>query len=146
MTHINHKEILNKSNAAKLSDAPVIRFMNHYVISLRDNYTLKSTIDAFRINHISGAPVVDHRNIVIGIISEYDLLIQAASKSLMSPIEFNTNVISVLPETTLKEVLINLYKKKLKWMPVVDKDNYLQGIVARIDVLNFISENSEKPL
>lgn len=143
MSDTTHKNILDKAHEAKLSDAPVSQFMSSHVITLRDNYTVKSTIETFRVHHISGAPVVDAENKIIGVISEYDLLIQAATRLLNGPIDYKSQVTAVYPETTLKEVLMILYKHKLKWMPVVNKENYVKGIVARIDVLNFIATHSD---
>ncbi|MBC7538960.1 MAG: CBS domain-containing protein [Bacteriovorax sp.] len=143
MSDKNHKNILNKAHTANIGDTPVSQFMTSHVIMLKADFTVKSTIEIFHIHHISGAPVVDYQNMMIGIVSEYDLLIQAASGLLSGRINFKTNITSIYPETTLKEVLVILYKQKLKWMPVVNKENYVQGIVSRIDVLNFIATYSE---
>jgi predicted transcriptional regulator len=143
MRDSNHQNILNKAHEAKLSEATVSQFMSSHVFALHSDYTVKSTIETFRVQHISGAPVVDFENKIIGIISEYDLLIQAATRLLSGPIDYKSQIIAVYPETTLKEVLIILYKNKLKWMPVINKQNYLQGVVARIDVLNFIATHSD---
>jgi IMP dehydrogenase len=137
----NHKTILQKAHEANLADTPASQFMTSGV-SLRDTYTVRSTIETFRIHHISGAPVVDYANKILGVISEYDLLIQAASKPLSEKIDYKIKITAIYPETTLKEVLLILYKDKLKWMPVVNKENYVQGVVARIDVLNFIASHS----
>lgn len=142
MNDENHKSILGKANKAKLSEATVDQFMNSQYIALKESYTVKGTIDTFRTHHISGAPVVDFENKILGVISEYDLLIQAASKPLFSRIEYKSQVISVQLETTLKEVLVILYKQKLKWMPVLNKSGHVQGVVSRIDVLSFIATNS----
>lgn len=138
-----HKSILDKAHQAQLGDVPVSQFMSTHVITLKENYTVKSTIETFRIHHISGAPVVDYQNKIIGVISEYDLLIQAASKLLSGPIDFQSNIVAISPDTTLKEVLVILYKQKLKWMPVTNKEGYVQGVVSRIDVLNFIATHSD---
>ncbi len=143
MAENNGKSILSKANVIRLNDVPVSFFMTSNVISLQRNYSIKSTIESFRVHRIAGAPIVDSENKIIGVISEYDLLLQAASKSMASLIEYKTDVIAVTPETTLKEVLVILYKRKLKWMPVINKENYLQGVVARIDVLSFIASNSD---
>jgi predicted transcriptional regulator len=139
----SHKDILEKTKEAKLSDTPISAFMNTSAISLRENYSVKTTIDTFNTHHISGAPIVNFENKIIGVISEYDLLIEAASKPLSSHIEFKTNIISVNPETTLKELLLIFYKQKLKWLPVVNKENYLQGVVSRMDLLNFIASQAK---
>lgn len=138
----SHKLIAEKAEQANLGGVPVSRFMNVDCLKLKQDYSVRGTIEAFRIHHVSGAPVLDYQDKVIGVISEYDLLIQAASSKLSAPIIYKTNIISVLPETTLKEVLVILYKQKLKWLPVVNQGNYIQGVISRIDVLNFIATHS----
>ena len=142
MNDKNHKNILEKADQAKLGDSPASQFMSTQFFTLKPNYTIKGTIETFRVHHISGAPVVDFQNKIIGVVSEYDLLILAASKLLSSPIEFKTNITSIYPETTLKDVLVIFYKQKLKWMPVINKEGFVQGVVTRIDVLNFIATHS----
>lgn len=130
----NKKEI-----EAKMGETPVSLFMNEECIKLKANYSIKGTIEIFRTHHIGGAPVTDFQDKIIGVISDYDLLIQAASKPLTSNIEYQENIISVYPETTLKEVLVMLYKKKLKWMPVINQHGFMQGTVTRIGVLHFMA-------
>lgn len=117
--------------------------MNPHAILLKANYSVKTTIETFRVHHISGAPVVDYENKIIGVISEYDLLIQAATRLISGPIVYKSSITAISPETPLKDVLVILYKQKLKWMPVINKEKYVQGVVARIDVLNFIATHSE---
>ena len=117
--------------------------MNSQAILLKANYSVKTTIETFRVHHISGAPVVDFENKIIGVISEYDLLVQAASRLLSGPIDYKSNITAIYPETPLKDVLVILYKQKLKWMPVINKEGYVKGVVSRIDVLNFIATHSE---
>jgi predicted transcriptional regulator len=138
----SHKLISDKANQFNLANIPVSQFMNTDYVKLKADYTIKGTIETFRNHHISGAPVVDYQNKIIGVVSEYDLLLQAASDHLSDPIHYQSKIIAVHPETTLKEVLIILYKQKLKWMPVINKENFVQGVVFRIDVLNFIALHS----
>lgn len=143
MSDNSQKNILDKTEQAQIGNSPASKFMDSRVVTLKENYTIKSTIETFRLHHISGAPVIDSQGKILGVISEYDLLIQAASKSLSSFIEFKTQITAVNPESTLKEVLVILYKQKLKWMPVIDKDKYVKGVISRIDVLNFIASHSD---
>lgn len=143
MSDNNHKKILEKVHQANIGETPVSQYMNTHVLLLKSDFTIKSTIEMFRIHHISGAPVVDYQDKIIGVISEHDLLIQAASGLLSDHIIFKTNITSIYPDTTLKEVLVILYKQKLKWVPVINKENYVQGVVSRIDVLNFIATHSD---
>lgn len=141
-TEKDHNSLIEKTGQSKLGDIPVSRFMNTDCVKLKPDYTLKSTIEAFRIRHVSGAPMLDYQDKVIGVISEYDLLIQAATKDLSETVAFQSKIVAVYPETTLKEVLVIFYKQKLKWMPVINQENYLQGVISRIDVLNFIATHS----
>lgn len=143
MSESDHTNILGTAtNKAKFSEAPVSQFMNPDCIVLEENYTIKGTIEIFRVHKISEAAIVDFQKKIIGVISEYDLLIQAASKPLHFQIEYKTQIIAVNSNTTLKDVLVMLYKQKLKWMPVITKEGYVQGAVTRIDVLSFIASNS----
>ena len=142
MSEYNQKNILDKAHKANLGDIPVTKFMSIHIVSLRPEYTVKNTIETFRVHHISGAPVVDHQEKIIGVISEYDLLIQASSRLLSGPIDYSSKITAIYPETTLKEVLVILYKEKLKWLPVIDKKNFVMGVVSRIDVLHFIATHS----
>jgi len=134
-----HKLIEKKANQANLGNIPVSRFMRTDSPMLKNDYTIKSTIDTFRIHHISGAPVTDFQDKILGVITEYDLLIQAASRRLSDPIVYQSKIISVSPKTTLKEVLVIFYKQKLKWLPVISDEGFIQGVVSRIDMLNFIA-------
>ena len=143
MNKLNHKKILEKATKANLGEIEVSQFMSSNLILLKANYTVKSTIETFRVHHISGAPIVDYQNKIIGVISEYDLLIQAASRLLSGPIDYQSKIVAIYPETTLKDVLVIFYKKKLKWVPVINENNYVKGVVSRIDVLNFIATHSD---
>ncbi|MGQ9583360.1 MAG: CBS domain-containing protein [Thermoplasmatota archaeon] len=48
--------------------------MTRRVVRLRPGDTVRDALRAFSINRITGAPVVDHRNRVIGILTEMDIL------------------------------------------------------------------------
>lgn len=143
MINTSHKSMMDKAHHFNLADSPVSSFMITKFVSLREDYSIRSTIETFRIHHISGAPVVDEKGQLLGIVSEYDLLIQSASKKLSSVIDFKLDVKYAYPDTTLKEVLILLYKERLKWIPVIDKNQYVLGVVSRIDVLNYIADKSK---
>ncbi|MDD4973752.1 MAG: CBS domain-containing protein [Bacteriovorax sp.] len=143
MSDSNHKKILDQVHQANIGETPVSQYMDTPVLLLKSDFSIKSTIEIFRTHHISGAPIVDYQDKIIGVISEHDLLIQAASGQLSDHIIFKTNITSIHPDTTLKEVLVIFYKQKLKWMPIINKENYVLGVVSRIDVLNFIATHSD---
>jgi IMP dehydrogenase len=113
-------------------------FMSRDVMVVQEGYSIKTAIEILKVHKISGAPVILPSGELIGIISSYDLLIQASVNELHSAIKFNTNVFSIKEDTTLKEIVIILYKKKFRRIPVVNSKNKVIGIVSRIDVLSKI--------
>jgi CBS domain-containing protein len=124
-----------------IGTALVSKIMHTQVICIMPTYTIKTTIDTFRIHKISCAPVTSEDGKIVGIISEHDLLLQAASKSMSSYVDYNSKVTAISPETTIKEALVLFFTKKLKHAPVLDKNKCVIGIVSRIDLLNYLASN-----
>lgn len=135
------RKMEEKTKSNRLGEIPVSKIMSTKLILLKPNYSIKTTIETFKTHRISGAPVVSDDKKILGVVSEYDLLIQAAAKSLNAPIEYNKKAFTIKPFTNLKEVLILLYKNRFKRIPVVDDENKVVGSVSRIDVLAYIAEN-----
>lgn len=127
-----------------IATIPVSKIMETNVIKVQMGYSIKKTIETFKIHNISCA-LVEKDNKLIGIVSEHDLLIQVASRKLEDSISFVTTTITLNPEHTLKEALVLFYSKKLKHVPVVDKNNIIMGIISRIDILNTFLWDPEKP-
>jgi acetoin utilization protein AcuB len=123
--------------------APVSKIMHSKPICVKPNYSIKTTIETFKVHKISCAPVITDDGKILGIISEHDLLIQAGSKAMDLPIDYNSKVTAIVPEATIKELLILFYTKKLKHVPVVDRANFVLGIVSRIDLLSYLLSGAE---
>lgn len=128
-------------NFDSIGDVPVSKIMTPKPLCVQQGYSIKTTIETFRLHKISCAPVTNAQGKTVGFITEHDLLIQAGSKPLDQHIEYIKLVIAVLPETSLKEVLVLFFSKRLKHVPVVDKDNFILGIISRIDVLSYLAAN-----
>jgi CBS domain-containing protein len=121
---------------AKVSEIPAKDIMHRSVVVVRQGSKIYSAVQTLTAHRISGAPVVDNSDRLIGVVSEYDLLLQTATKDVLEPIEFTRNPIAATPEMPLREILIIFYKKKIRWMPVVAPDRKVEGIITRLDVLN----------
>lgn len=138
-------------------------------IMTRDVITVKEDTDIHEagkmlIKHrISGMPVVNGEGRVAGIVTEADLLKIAGIPRghvfndvvmryiLHKPVPghgtgkkvkdvMTTHVITVHPETTVKETATILDRKRIKRVPVVDEDGRLVGIVSRGDILRAVCE------
>ncbi|MEK6556432.1 MAG: CBS domain-containing protein [Bdellovibrionota bacterium] len=134
------KDALDKLQAeaqrAKVSEIQVKTFMNRNLIKIREGTKIYSAVQTLATHKISGAPVVNANDQLIGIISEYDLLLQTALKDVLQPIEYTKNPVTVTPETAIKDVIIIFYKTKVRWLPVVGATHQVEGIVTRLDILN----------
>ncbi|MBK9038551.1 MAG: CBS domain-containing protein [Bdellovibrionales bacterium] len=119
----------------KISEKPVRDFMSRRVLSIVSGTKIYFAVKMLQTHGISGAPVVDASGSLIGIVSDYDLLLQAATRDVADPLEYNKDVLSVREETPLRDIIIILYKKKFRRLPVVDSTNKVVGIVSRVDVL-----------
>ncbi|SKC50498.1 CBS domain-containing protein [Maledivibacter halophilus] len=138
---------------------------NVITVSAEDNvdYLVKILLD----NKISGAPVVDEEQKVIGIVTEADLIYPEKSihlpafipvldgiiflesfKKLEKEIKKMTaykvkdvmvkNVVTVGEDTDLQEIVNILLNKKINRVPVVNSNNKLVGIVTRSNILKHI--------
>lgn len=81
---------------------------------------------------ISGVPVVDEDDRVIGVVSQTDLLARSdlAARELMS-----APAITVHAEQTVTEAARLMTRRGVERLPVVDEEDRLVGIVTRRDLL-----------
>lgn len=108
-------------------------------------------------HRISGLPVVDKENTVIGVITEADILSMIGIKEghsfrdilrhiLGEPLPerkaghivgdvMTTPALTTGPGVDIREVAKILDEKRIKRLPVVDKENRLLGIISRADIV-----------
>jgi CBS domain-containing membrane protein len=139
--------------------------MTREVISVKADVDLHEAGRLLIRHRVSGMPVVDDGNHVIGIISQADLLTMAGIprghifndvvmkyilakptphhraghtvKDIMS-----APVITVSLETTGRKIAALLEKKGITRVPVVDAENRLIGIVSRSDIVRILCDES----
>lgn len=138
--------------------------MNKNVISVKGTDKIEFVTKVLLQNRISGVPVVDSGNNVIGIVSESDLIFKAKDVKLpyylpllggyilldsikkfenelvkMSAYKveqvMNKSIIKVCEETEVSEVTETLVKERINRVPVVDENDKLVGIITRSDIL-----------
>jgi CBS domain-containing protein len=86
-------------------------------------------------HRISGVPVTDQDGAVVGLVSEYDLLVKqgAMAREVMSP-----TVISVTEDTDVEDVRALLVDMRIRRVPVV-AGKQLVGIVSRSDLVELLA-------
>ena len=105
--------------------------MTKAVIAVTPLTPVKSLAKLLSKNHISGAPVLDERGRLIGIVSERDLLSKGGSqvKSIMTE-----NVVRVTEDTPVEEIASLMTTQNVKRLPVM-RGQQLAGIVSRADII-----------
>jgi len=109
--------------------------MTTRVITVTENQTKQEAARLLAEHRISGLPVLNADHVVVGVVTEYDII----SKDGRSVGEIMTRgVISVMPQTDLEEVSHILLHERIKRLPVLDQGRLL-GIVSRADLVREVA-------
>ncbi len=131
--------------------------MTHMVVSATRDMSIHDAARLLSEHKISGMPVVDDDERVIGVISEADLplldgagitnrirnvLRNIVGRSVTADIDgelvgdvMNTPPITTEPDADIKEVAAILDMQRIKRLPVVDREGRLLGIISRGDII-----------
>lgn len=126
-----------KNLTKKLTKEPIFSvlkakdFMTKNAVSINPEGTIKDALLLMKKHSLTGLPVIEKGGKVIGIISDYDILLQVAQKKLDEKISFKRDLISVSTETPIKEILVTFVRFRVKRIPVVDAFQKLIGMIYR---------------
>jgi CBS domain-containing protein len=88
---------------------------------------------------ISGAPVVNADGMIIGVVTEADIIAKVDREGLRVADIMSQHVIAVHEDTPVHEIAILLTERKIKRVPVV-RDGKLVGIISRSDIVNAVAQ------
>jgi len=134
-------------------------------ITVTKNASLRDVARILLEKRISAVPVVDDGGKVIGIVTEGDLIHRAEAgterhdpwwlrfltddatfaadyvKSHAMKVEdvMTSDVITAFPETPLHEIAMLLEERRIKRVPIVNKDGNLVGIVSRANLIQVVA-------
>jgi len=120
--------------------------MTTEVVTVGPETGFKSCVDMLRVHSISALPVIAADGALLGIVSEFDLMLkeeghdrqQRPSRpggTRMAAELMSSPPICVQPGASLSEAARLMHRKHVKRLPVVDAKGQLLGIVSRADLL-----------
>lgn len=133
------------------------------VLSVQDSTAFKEIVRTLEGHDISAVPVTDTNGVVIGIISEADLLLKEEQRNQERPLiqgprrrrerhkaegvvarELMTApAVTVAPTATIAEAARLMHKRRVKRLPVVNSNGQPAGIVSRGDLLRVFLRSDE---
>jgi len=126
------------------SVALVKDIMTFPVLSVTLNSPVSHVLLLAKEKNVTGFPVIDIENKVIGVVSTLDLITEVAVGKLHLKlgelplvIKVEKDVIKLSPDTPLKEALLSVIKKRVGRIIITDDDDKLCGIISRKDLINF---------
>jgi len=146
-----------------------VDIMSKNVITVSDDSSIEQLAEILIKNNVSGVPVVDDDNRVIGIVTEKDIMYKnseprfpAAAQILGAQIylggvkKYNAqlkkiiatsvrelmtkDVITVHEDDAIKTVVDLMLKHNINRIPVLDKNDRLCGIISRADIVKNIAQ------
>lgn len=125
----------------------VRQIMSSSVITLSSGLPLSAAEDLFAQRRFRHIPIVDSDGKPEGIVSDRDILrIRAAIKQgaherrVVGEI-MSKNVLTVTPDTPIRDAARVLIEEHIGCLPVVDSNNRIVGMVTRSDILRTLMKN-----
>lgn len=115
--------------------------MTGKVYTIRPEASAQEAAQLLDKHRISGLPVVDEGNDIIGIVTEADIISKVDREGLRVSEIMSTEIISVNEETPVSEIALLLAERKIKRVPVV-QDGKLVGIVSRADIVHAVAQGN----
>lgn len=133
---ILHKNMSIEKQAAevrivKRSESGVI----HDPVTLLENALLKEAVQLMKKHQIGGIPIVDEKNILLGIITNRDLRFPKNLNVPVKEIMTKENLVTTNESTSLLKAEGILKKYKIEKLPIVDKNNKLIGLITYKDIM-----------
>lgn len=105
-------------------------------VTLSKDHTLGQAKEMMAKFKISGLPVVNADNVLIGIITNRDVKYQENLDMKVEEIMTKENLITSDKDTNLEKAKEILLKNRVEKLPIVDKDNKLVGLITIKDIDN----------
>ena len=103
-------------------------------VSIHADATLKEALSIMSEYRISGVPVIDKENKLIGILTNRDLRFETDYEKKVEQLMTKMPLITVKKGTTLDDAEAIFKTNKVEKLPVVDEENHLAGLITIKDL------------
>lgn len=103
-------------------------------VTIKCGSTVREALSMMSEYHIGGIPVVDDKNILVGIVTNRDLRFERDLERLVDEVMTKDNLVTTSQSTDLQQAADILQRHKIEKLPVVDKDGHLVGLVTYKDI------------
>ncbi len=103
-------------------------------ISVKPDQTLQDAEDLMASYKISGVPVVDDDNNLLGILTNRDMRFIKDFSQLAGDVMTKMPLITGVEGTTLEKASEEMHKNKIEKLPIVDADGKLKGLITIKDI------------
>jgi len=120
--------------------------MTENVVTILPTCSVGSAIELLIQEQISGLPVVDENERLVGIVTEFALLATAYDDSIASESvdkHMTTDVLTVDVDDTVRKVADLFIVHRVRRVPVMEKGR-IAGLISRRDVLKAVYEGSSR--
>ena len=120
------------------TETRVGEIMTRDVITARADTKVTDVVQMMARHRITGLPVVDSENRLIGVVSESDIIGKAGDTvaEIMTKGSF-----TVTEDTTLGDAAEVLLRRRIRRLPVVRGENELVGLLSRSDLITFFAHH-----
>ncbi|MCY8857742.1 betaine/proline/choline family ABC transporter ATP-binding protein [Bacillus atrophaeus] len=118
----------------------VDQIMNKQPVTITADKTLSEAIQVMREHRVDSLLVVDSRNVLQGFV-DVEMIDQHRRKAKLVAEVLNPGIYTVLSSTLLRDTVHKILKRGVKYVPVVDEDHHLVGIVTRASLVDIVYES-----
>ena len=113
--------------------------MTRKVVTIHPEASAQDVAQLLDQKRISGVPVVDADGMIIGIITEADIISKVNREGLCVADIMSHNIVAVSEETPVSEIAALLTERNIKRVPVI-QNGKLVGIVSRADIVHAVAQ------
>ncbi|MDI9610355.1 MAG: CBS domain-containing protein [Archaeoglobales archaeon] len=129
-------------NLASAVNAEIKEIMERNVICLSSKDSLESAVELMFEKKVGGCPILDKDDVVVGIITERDILEYLATKKTVDGVAedyMTKNVVTLRPKDTIETAMKTMISKRFRRLPVIE-DGILLGLITAREILAYFGK------